>query len=322
MEELLAKYFSGEASNEEKEKVDAWRGASEENAKSFLDSKTAWLAATPHEAPNPLMLQSIIGEPVEEERALAVVPLWQQKSFQLAASVIVILGLAFYLLRPNIDDQPFGEVMAKKTVFDLPDGSEVTVQKGSSITMGDFKTVREVTITGKAYFDVERDEDKPFIIHTKSADVKVLGTSFVVNTNEDRLTTEVMVESGLVALAQNEQYFGKNVMEIQLKKGEMGMIAVGEKGIKKKKISDTNYLAWQNEILTFQRTRMSNVGLVLDDVYDLDVSFENPVLQECYLTAKFNKKSAKEVVDLIAETFNMTYEMNGDQVIFMGEGCQ
>ena len=321
MEELVAKYLSGEASEDEKVKVEEWRAESEENARAFYEYKVSWSASIAQEAPNHQMLSDIFGANQELEET-KIVPLWQQRPFQVAASIIVIVGVLFALLKPNYEDQAWGQILTEKTVFQLPDGSEVTVQKGGSLTMGDFEKTREVTMTGKAYFDVERDESKPFIIQTENSQIRVLGTSFVVDSNEKELITEVMVESGLVAFGQNEKYFGRNTMEIQLGKGEMGILAVGEKGIKKKKISDDNYLSWQNQILTFNRTRLSNVGEVLNDVYGLDVSFESSVLGGCYLTAKYNKKSSEEVVKLIAETFNMTYELDGDQVTFKGEGCQ
>ena len=325
MEELLAKYFSGEASSEETETVKNWRAESDENAKAFLEYKTSWAATFVNDKPNQSILNGIMGDTEVEvvlEEPVKIVPLWQQRPFQVAASIVVVIGLLFFLLKPNYEDQPWGQILTEKTVFELPDGSSVTVHKGGSLAMGDFEGVREVQMTGKVYFDVERDEKKPFVIQTESSQIRVLGTSFVVNSNEKDLITEVMVESGIVAFGQNQKYFGKNTMEIQLKKGEMGILAVGEKGIKKKKISDDNYLAWQNEILTFNRARMTRVSEVLNDVYGLSVAFENSSLSGCYLTAKYNKKSSEEVVKLIAETFNMTYEINGDQVTFKGEGCQ
>tara|TARA_Y100001949_G_scaffold175748_1_gene186400 strand:- start:341 stop:1333 length:993 start_codon:yes stop_codon:yes gene_type:complete len=323
MEELLAKYFSGNASSEEKDEVVEWRGASEENAKFFLEFKASWASTYVNDRPNQNVLSQIIGEDItQNETVIKVVPIWQQRPIQVAASVVVIIGLLFALLQPNYEDQPWGEVLSEKTVFKLPDGSSVTVHEGGSLTMGNFEDVRSVEMTGKAYFDVARDEEKPFLIQTKSSQVRVLGTSFVVNSNEENLVTEVLVESGLVAFGQNEKYFGKNTMEIQLKQGEMGILAVGEKGIKKKKIADENYLAWQNQVLTFRRTRLNNVVDVLEDVYGINVTFENPKMAGCYLTAKYNKKSADEVVKLIAETFNMTYEIKGNMVVFDGNGCR
>ena len=44
---------------------------------------------------------------------------------------------------------------------------------------------REVTLSGEAFFDIERDKTKPFIIHTDLANIEVLGTSFYVNVNQD-----------------------------------------------------------------------------------------------------------------------------------------
>lgn len=319
MEELLVKYFSGEATEVESAQVVEWRGASKENAEEFLSYKKTWTLTSARVEVDQSILNGIIGDSTDE---LKIVPIWKQRSFQVAASVIVILCAVFYLLKSDVEDQPFGQVVAVKTTFELPDGSSVTVQKGGSIDLIDFSEVREVAITGKVYFDVERDESKAFLINTEGAIIKVLGTSFVVNANEHQHSTEVMVESGVVSLGQNPKTFGANSMEIRLNKGEMGIIQIGERGIKKKKISDANYLSWQNEIITFKNARLREVSNTLEDVYGLSIDFVNPSLEKCSLTAKFNKKTADEVMNIIAETFQIEVTKTGDKIVFDGEACQ
>ena len=51
MEELLGKYFSGEVSEQEAEKVRQWRADNAKNARFFFEAKSAWHAATSYEAP-------------------------------------------------------------------------------------------------------------------------------------------------------------------------------------------------------------------------------------------------------------------------------
>ena len=53
---------------------------------------------------------------------------------------------------------------------------------GSTLTMAkDFnEQSREVTLEGEAFFDVSHNPGKPFIIHTTSMNVRVLGTVFNV----------------------------------------------------------------------------------------------------------------------------------------------
>ncbi|MEQ8470421.1 MAG: FecR domain-containing protein [Marinoscillum sp.] len=319
MEELLVKYLSGDASNEEKEQVLEWRRSSRENSEAFLSYKKTWAMTERREVPNPDSLASILNENVEMP---IIIPLWKQRPIQVAAAMIIVLCGVLYFFQPNNSGQSLGKIVAVKTEFELPDGSKVTVQRGGSIDLINFNDeVREVELKGKAYFDIKRNESKPFLINTKGAIIRVLGTSFVVNSLADQHATEVMVESGVVAFSQNPKVFGGSAMEITLNRGEMGIIQIGERGIKKKNISDANYLAWQNGIITFKNSELGEVSGILEDVYNVRIDFENPILEKCNLTAKFNKKSADEVIQIIAETFSLKVSKNGKLILFDGQSC-
>ena len=318
MEEVLSKYFSGEATDEEIKSVHEWRSATENNSKEFLEFKKIWLSAQPLEEGNQAMLNSILAD---EESAPKIIPIWNQKFFRIAAAIIVALGLVFALY-PKKTDNPYGQVVAEVTPFELPDGSVATLQRGASITIGDFKDKREVFLTGKAFFEVERNEEQPFVVNTTNVLVEVLGTSFVVDARLEKSAVEVMVSSGKVAMAQNPEVFGRRAMKINLEKGEMGIIQVGERGIKKRKIIDDNFLSWKTGVITFKSTSLNEVSKTMNEVYGVTFDYENQMLKNCVLTARFNDKTVDEVVEIIAETFNFTYVKTNDKVLFTGNSCK
>ncbi|MEQ8582917.1 MAG: FecR domain-containing protein [Marinoscillum sp.] len=318
MEEVLSKYFSGEATDEEIKSVHEWRSATENNSKEFLEFKKIWLSAQPLEEGNQAMLNSILAD---EESAPKIIPIWNQKFFRIAAAIIVALGLVFALY-PKKADNPYGQVVAEVTPFELPDGSVATLQRGASITIGDFKDKREVFLTGKAFFEVERNEEKPFVVNTTNVLVEVLGTSFVVDARLEKSAVEVMVSSGKVAMAQNPEVFGRRAMKINLEKGEMGIIQVGERGIKKRKIIDDNFLSWKTGVITFKSTSLNEVSKTMNEVYGVTFDYENQMLKNCVLTARFNDKTVDEVIEIIAETFNFTYVKTNDKVLFTGNSCK
>lgn len=86
----------------------------------------------------------------------------------------------------------------------LDDGTRVYLSPGSRMTynVSTLPASREVTLTGDAYFDVTRNEDKPFYVHTENIGVRVLGTAFSVSSSAE--VSQVVLERGSVRLLSPE----------------------------------------------------------------------------------------------------------------------
>ncbi len=316
MEELLAKYFAGESSVSEAKEVEEWRSASKDNARSFFEAKKIWLAGKTIEEPKPGVFDDIVKQ---QAPTISLLP----KILKFAAAIVIVAGVSFLLY--NYFISPYGsgdEIVAEKTLSTkLPDGSNVTVQKGSRLKINDFETSRSVTLSGRAYFDIKEDPTKPFTIETESAKVQVVGTKFVVN-SRDKKNTEVFVESGQVNLYQKPEAFNGSNMMVSLTSGESGELSVGTRGIRKKKVKDQNYLAWKTGYLSFRNTNMTDVANVLEDTYGIQVEFENASIRLCRLTANYKEKTSEEVLEYIAETFDFSFSRQGNKVVFSGHGCR
>ena len=307
MEEVLAKYFSGEASSDEISLVENWRSESKTNAESFFEAKSAWLISQPETAPPVNILEEIISEPKSKE-----VPFILQSWVKYASAAVLILAISllFVLNQSGADSNLVNQMLA--------DGSLVALHEDSKLEIISFdEERREIRITGKAYFDIKRDESRPFIIHTENAKVQVLGTSFVVDSYGSQ--TMVSVESGLVELSR--EYDGSEPLSVQLEEGETGLVTTTNKGIIKKSNTNPNYLSWKTKVITFNDSGMDEVRKVIEDVYGIDLIFENPEFKECKLTAKFNKKKPKDAIEIIARTFGMEFEYVKGKAVLKGKGC-
>ncbi|WP_421765385.1 FecR family protein [Ekhidna sp.] len=307
MEEVLAKYFSGEATNDEITLVESWRSESESNAKTFFYTKNVWLASQPEVAAPSDVLDGILSSPQGKQ-----VPFIMRSWVKYASAAVLVLAISLLFVLNNDSGE------SVYTNQSLTDGSEILLHGTSSMEVVNFdENIREVRIAGKGYFDIERDEARPFIIHTDNAKIQVLGTSFLVKTTA--YGTEVCVESGVVELSKKAR--GSEVISVKLEKGEMGLISNNNKGIIKRNIGDANYLAWKTKVLTFNGSTMTEVEQVLEDVYGIDVKFENPDFKNCKLTAKFNKKKAKDAIEIIARTFGVDFEFSNGEAVLKGKGC-
>ena len=133
-----------------------------------------------------------------------------------AAAAIAVFTIVGYVIirvnpQPVFEEKQYGEIriedpqiklLASEDIksFDLPDNSGILLDQGSSLTYaGDYNNVdRQVELVGRAFFDVEENPDVPFIIRTKNTQIKVLGTSFNVDSRPESDDVEVSVVSGKV----------------------------------------------------------------------------------------------------------------------------
>jgi ferric-dicitrate binding protein FerR (iron transport regulator) len=109
-------------------------------------------------------------------------------AFRIAATLLILAGIyvvIFLLTRPA------GEVMiaaVNGNITDtIPDGTIITLHQGSTLAYShDFnENERRIRLSGEAFFEVTRDAAKPFVVEAGGADVKVLGTSFLVSVESD-----------------------------------------------------------------------------------------------------------------------------------------
>ena len=307
MEEVLAKYFSGEATKDEIELVESWRSESKTNANAFFEAKNVWVDAQQETAAPKHVLDKILSEP-QAKQIPFILRSWVKYA---SAAVLVVAISLLFVLNQNQTDSTY-------TNQELSDGSEIALHGSSVLEIIKIdENIREVRMSGKAYFDIQRDESRPFIIYTDNAKVEVLGTSFLVKSTND--LTEVCVESGLVEFTKSTS--GKDAVSVKLSEGEMGLVSSNNKGIIKRNNNDLNYLSWKTKVITFEESTMSEVEQVLEDVYGIEIKFENPAFKNCKLTAKLNKKKAKDAIEIIARTFGVEYEYSKGKAILKGKGC-
>ncbi|MEM9928853.1 MAG: FecR domain-containing protein, partial [Bacteroidota bacterium] len=126
---------------------------------------------------------------------------------RIAAALLVLAVAAFTIVGYLNEDR--ATVLAFSTTSDteevkLPDGSIITLNKDTELTYVADKNTRQLELTGEAFFDVARDEARPFTIITGDLTTTVLGTSFNIRAYPDE-ELEVSVKSGKVAVAAAEE---------------------------------------------------------------------------------------------------------------------
>lgn len=232
---------------------------------------------------------------------------------RIAASIILIIGLSvtgLYYLTEGFGSGKTRIISAgadrKNVRVDLPDGSVAFLNRESSLEypLSFAKKNRTVKLQGEAFFDIDHEAGRPFIIDAGKANITVLGTSFNVNTRHNRV--EVFVTDGKVVLESLD-----NRSAVTIEPGNIGSLT--DNTTSKDINNDPNYLSWKTEILTFDGDSLGKVFSDLQKVHNISIELEDETINERRLssTSVFNKQSAETIIRIICTTFNLEYEKQG-----------
>ncbi|WP_420579767.1 FecR family protein [Reichenbachiella sp.] len=324
MEEQLVKYFSGNLSKDEARKIEEWRSENDKNASEFLEYHSAWKISSNQEVDKSAALNAVMSriEAIEgvNER---IQPTGYKVYLKYAAMALLGIGLIFLGKNSILESNNLVAVEASENleIITLPDGSVVTLSQNSLLTYDEeFEgNTRNVSLKGKAFFDIRRDETKPFIVNTDQSKIEVLGTSFLVNTLGTNASTEVIVKTGKVAVSKKKS---KVEHTVQLVAGEVGRLVGDAVGFEKSTIEDYNYLAWKTKLVEFEGQSLKSVLGTLEDVYGVSIAVTNEKIYNCKVSAKFDNQPIESVLEILSRTFNLEFTKSGaNEFSLSGEGC-
>ncbi|MCD8194447.1 MAG: FecR domain-containing protein [Tannerellaceae bacterium] len=182
----------------------------------------------------------------------------------------------------------------------LPDSSRLLLAGGSSVRYDKKKygkERRDVMMTGKVFYQVSRDESRPFSVQTVSTVVTVLGTGFQVDEVPGSVT--VYVESGKVSFAADESeavVLTAGMQAVYEEAGEKIELLAGE---------NTNILAWKTRQLRFDHTPLHEVVHDLEVYYQVHIINRSATGDDPELTAAFDDLPLEDVLQVINHTLDV-----------------
>ncbi len=207
---------------------------------------------------------------------------------------------------------PYGKIFQ----ISLSDGTKVHLNSGSSlqypINFIEGKK-RIVYLQGEAYFDVAEDKTHPFIVKTKSVNVRVLGTEFNVSCYpEDKSVNTVLVEGAVDLYSKNAPY--ENARKTKLSPGHRAIWTTRDGSVKLNKVDTSIYTAWIDGRIVFEHMRFKNIIKKLERHYDVKISNNNAALAEEQFTASFDIETIDQVLNAFIKNYQFSYVRNGKQI--------
>lgn len=197
----------------------------------------------------------------------------------------------------------------------LADSSRVVLKEGAELKVSKsyLEEKRTVFLEGDAFFEVKRNEQKPFLVQTESHFVKVLGTSFLVQTPQPEVAT-VSVFSGKVE-------FGVPSGQSSILTKDMSLTILGDQFVEKEK--SANDLAWWTGELKYDNAPLSQFVADMQYNFGIEIKVSATSLTGCGLTAKFEGLTPDEMVQAVAITFGSELQQSSkSSVVMQGGNCE
>lgn len=305
---IIHKELVGELSGTEAKLLQEWKG-NEDNLATYQDTVEIWKLTSKYTPPK---LEINVSRAIEDqlskirqESKLEVISSAKvvrlrpaQWAMRIAAAFLFVLSATFVFQTMNNGDSYSSSNEIK--FVQLSDGSNIWLDKNSTLSIDNSfgEDQRQVVLQGKAFFDIVRDEARPFIIDANHVDVQVIGTSFTVDANDD--TPLVAVKSGKVEVKANAE-------TKVITKGQQ--LEVTANGSLSESVVDVDIaFDWTNEDLSFKDAPLTKVFADLGNHFNIVINYKGDVnLNECPFTSKsLSDTPLEDVLDIL----ELAYEMD------------
>lgn len=338
---LLIRYLTDECSKNEKEFVEHWIQADLKN-KDFIESlKEVWNVEPNDEITvnAELAWKNLKSDIIDEHKYTSryfKLPISNFKQLNsgyiytylaVAAAIFLVASLLLIDIHvssevPDKEQFTMQEIITgkgEKSRIKLSDGTSVILNSESRIQIpsqfvGDS---RELYLSGEAYFEVTKKDDKPFIVYSGHSYVRVLGTKFVVSAYPIDEKVVVAVTEGKVQIDVRQALKGDDKSEgFIAEEGDLGVLYKDKKPVITRQENIHEYASWTEGKLIFKNAPLKEIKHRIERWYDIKVSIDDTTLYNRELTTVFDNEPINEVLKIISLSMDMEYIKEKRQVSF------
>lgn len=261
-----------------------------------------------------------------------------------AASIVLLAGAWFVFFNDNIRKpkeialQEITTPLKSIREIKMPDGSTIWLNEGSKMEYGDEfnDKIREVWLTGEAYFDVAKNKGKPFIIHANKVNVKVLGTAFNIKSYPGEKNVETSLIRGSVQVTVNDDpskvYILKPNQKLVVPVSDDTMpdsLSVPVHSNNEVKYTTIGKVAdnatdtiiaetsWIDRKLAFYESSFKELAVQLERRYNVSFVFKDKRKEELVFTGVFYKQTLEQALHALSISDPFNYRIQDSTVYIL-----
>ena len=244
--------------------------------------------------------------------------------YGIAASLALLLSVGYWLGTTNEPESQIVYVVnagrQSMESFYLPDGSHVSLNAGSKLTYpATFSGKnREIQLSGQAFFKVHHDTEHPFIVKTKSMDIKALGTSFEVFSVDSASYTEMILSDGAVEVSTKRSE-GEGDVYLVFPDEKLTYELNGKAEIEK--VDAGRYSAWyRGGKPSFKNEKLAMILPRLESWYGIRLECQDAVADKYSFTFSIHNESLELLLNIISNSSPVSYHKRGDGFVLFEKG--
>ena len=320
---LILAHLDGKLTGEDLKKLTDWLTDSRENVRYYAQIKDLWeasltdasrIAETEKEWAK--LIQKIKKE-VRHNMFLHHTNLqiiWRFAAILIIGIVMGVLVVKYTSERPPLyitAVAPKGSVtqmiLADNTLVYLNAGTEIRYSPESE------QKKREVFLNGEAWFDVAKQKNSPFVVHTSLYDINVTGTRFNVKSYDSDTEITTTLEEGEIRINATEKF--QLAEAIILKPGEQAALDKNTKQINIKQVDTKLFTSWKDNKLIFLNMNFKELIVLLERKYGVEIEINNQGILKYHYTGTIKNESILEILEIIKHTLPIQYKIEGQKII-------
>lgn len=213
----------------------------------------------------------------------------------------------------------------------LPDQSIVTLKPGSEVRFSEnfSGNKREVYLSGEAFFQVQKDATRPFLVYSNEVVTKVLGTSFNIKAYANDQEVTVAVKTGKVSVYTNMEEPGskgdvkQTQPEVILTPNYQVVYNRQKDQVRKQVVEMPEIILPEPTLFEMQYdgVPVSKIFAVLEENYGVDITFDEAQLKNCTLTTSMSDEGFYERIEIICRAIGAEYVETDAGITIKSHGC-
>lgn len=292
--ELLYRFFQDNTNQEEEKRIRQWMDASDVNRKTFMLERKIYDAT---------LLSSPNTSKINRKGHSTV---WY--SIGTAAAVMMLLIVSTLYIRTLLQEHtpeyntlvvPAGQ----RIHLILADNTDIWLNANSTFRYPtEFsRKERTVYLDGEAFFNVSKDDKKPFMVKTTLGDIRVTGTLFNVEAYSKYKGFETSLFEGSVEIYKDDHKL------TTLKPDERSYLKDGELYVTP--ITDRDKYLWKDGLIAFNNKTLEDILLSLEKYFDIRIQVSTNSLPQHTYTGKFRHSDGVDyALRVLQRSIRFTYE--------------